>query len=427
MNEEGSLLARLDFDSYRPSQKQFHEGTTPEDAVESRFFYNKKKFPWSAKHWEVCTASSFNKSVKYHINHNFHILLCSVLRIKLPRIEVAEKWTERVRVCWPINVGLNIVEQANLSFGTKPAQTINDIWLNIYLQYFVDKQDLFSEMIGNRKGLQDWKENHEEAYLNIPQPWCYNPSQVCSLKLLLCKNSPVTHDYRFRDVKSLLRIQMLKDGKWEYIAYNKDYFVGTQEELNIPTPELWAGYSYIDNIETTVSESLKKEWIYSISIKENSKIIPSSMPVRNRLQTDKECSAIFWVAQNDAAKSNKQYSNFTNNPEDIYNGDNPFKTMNLLYGEDKRVRDKPADLSSELEMYYNAKSRDIHKGYNMHAIAYNIHDIDHDIGVVMKELNAEIVLDLKEDENEVKQIYNIYVVCQVKVELEYKNGVCHVN
>ena len=425
MMEEGSHYAKLDYDSLQPSQKQFHERIGQGQEPESRYYYDRLKYAWSARHTESCDPTQSGKTIFYEANSNFQFILKSTLRTVLPAITVVDNMKETLRVAWQINVGYNMIKSGSLCYDSKPCQKWFDRSLDVHanLEEDRDKQKELFYLIGNRDGLQEWKTEHPETPINIPLPYYYSEAEISALKLCLCNNSSVTHKFEFADIKELLRIESRDaNGVWKTIAFNQEHFVGTLQELTIPIPNLFIDYSLSPSEIPIMEKLVSNDWIYDIVFAKSKEPHPGGKPFSIELQSKKECHMIYWIAQNEQSRLQRQYSNYTTNPNDIRLGKNPCGTMSLSYGQNQRVVKKPADHSSELDPFLYAKGRPRHKGYNMHMISHEQNNLDHDIGIIHGSQKTEITIDMVYTDPE--QTYNIYVFCKVKTELQYKDGKC---
>lgn len=408
-------VAKLDLESLTDFQRKIYEPKSQDEEIEARFAYNSKKSTWSTHLPIKLQCRQETDEIVYFPNMKFDYLLYTYLRIKLPTLKVKDIYKKNVQICWPHNVGLNIIKQGVLQSDGETCQTINDIWLNIHSQYFMKpgKCSHFNVMIGNVPFLEQWSTLLPEYILTVPQPWYYSNHYGYALPLFLCSGSTITHRYRYRlRFEEILRMRVFNANKqeWTEIPYNFKYLEGVSADEHIAIPELWGRHAEItvDERNWLLEENQKKKnsSIYIEDVvtysSENTYHFGSTIPMDLHCQFPSK--TLYWVAENMQATKNRNFSNFTTNAHSLFEGWNPCQYGKLLYGGVERIPESQHELFDRTEPWYHLQTIPREPGYNVISFAYdNIPQIT-DISVVMEEVKGKLVVKIGNTDPFLKKI-----------------------
>lgn len=402
------------------SALHLHDDHNREEEIDSRFSCEFKKTSWSTSILVQLNSRDEGEWIVYEASPKFNYLLYTCIRQRLLALKVREEYKGLVQICWPHNTMLNYNKLGLLCFDDDVAQTVDDIWFNIYYQHYMDggagKRDHFNLMIGNINYLQEWTDHLPECVCLLPQIWYYCKNEALAIPLFMCSLSKVTHKYKFRNnLNEFLRMRARTDheAEWEEIPFDSSLIEGCPSDNKLPCPELWGRYAQVTDSEINWrKEDNKINTIYIDDIgrwsSEDYKSYGS--PITIDLHFENPCKAIFWVAENLEATANRNYSNFTTNSNDIASGWNPFASGKLLYGSVERIPELDSDFFDRMEPWYRFPSAPCEPGYNSHSFAYKTGELGSDISIVFEssklKLNAKLVLKLGNTDPFLKQIRN---------------------
>jgi hypothetical protein len=398
MTELRNVL-KIDLDSLSGFQKNLHLTLTDEEEMDARFSHEFNKTSWST-HAKVAMSRSDGEMGKivFTANKKYDFLFNCEMRTLLPETRVKDKWEGKVQICWPAKVGHNLIVEGQLLIDDDPINSIDNVWLDIYSQFYADpgqgKRDTYNQMIGNIGFLTSWNNYLPEFPITIRQPWFYCMHESRALPLLQSSMNDIKHIYTLRtNIKDMLRMRIKdKDGKFREIKYNGDYL---ENPKNIPTPELWGRFSQITDAERDWHKTLDRTLYINdvISAKsDNPKTFGQKENVKLHALTP--CKAIFWVGENCDASGNRNFSNYTTNTDDIKQGWNPCETASISYGGSNRVPELPSDHFDASEPMNFFPSCPEEAGYNAYSFAYDSTSLHADTAIVLEGLNASLGLKL---------------------------------
>lgn len=335
-------------------------------------------------------------------NNHFNYLVGSELWQVLPEIRVADKFKEQVQVCWPSNIGLNIVRRATFSTETSSIQSMDYVWINMYSQHFLtlDREHFF-EMIGNVPELTQWSTQLPSYTLTVPQCWDYCRDYGRAFPIGLAHDDHFTHLYKMRKkISSLLRIRVKQGENWvetrlPACRFKDKVLIGLDTDAELPPPELYGFYA-----KTVASELEWRKEQHNTFYTHDVVEIPDELryeagkKFQISLDVESASTAIFFVAEPAKALDSNNYSNFTDNPVDISKGHNPFSKVSLLYGRLQRIPEISSLYSSRTAPARFFPAVPYHKGYNVLPIGFSPDSIDTDVTATLKDLGAKLVLEL---------------------------------
>lgn len=367
--------------------------------VESHFSANCKRMSWATHIPVNMECKNESNTLIYTCNSKFDFFMHCYMRTTFPALEVKDSVKERYQICWPHNVGTNICKEGILRYDDDTAQTIDNVWLDISGQFFIDPgfRDLYNTTIGNIPCLEEWTTSLPEYPTDVPQPWYYSKHISLAIPLCLCSKSRVTHTYTPRlKIEELLRIRVMKNYKdviaddgnkikpiWVPGKFNAKLIKGIPKDGLIATPELWGRYALVTDEERkwhrTASSSIKYiQDIVRIS-SDNPKTYGQTEDLK--ILTTTPCLAMFWVGENMDATKHRNRSNYTTNSEDVYAGWNPCKNASLMIGIGYRFKELPSDHFDRMEPWYYFKSPPTEPGYNACSLSFDPNNLDNDVGI----------------------------------------------
>lgn len=410
-------IAKLDFDNLSPMQVKSHfvdDNNNNTDKIKLRFNFKPKKVSWSDPFTMKLSLTKENDDYLYSCNHKLHYLIHTYLVAKLPQLRVKD---DNVEIAWCPYPGLNMVKKAWLCYNDVTPQWFDDVWLNIYYQFFRKSGKKQLEwMLGNRQQLQSWSKVLPESTLVIPQPWYYSEDLVMAIPLFLCQRNPVIHKYNFRlSISDLLRMRVNQ----QEVPVDPKYIEGYPNDGNIPAPEMWGKYAYVDNDEVNFLVNTTDKLVYHINdivkVSSDEIISKNTNGITVDLHTQEPCRAIFWVMENQESHNRRLYSNYTTN-----DGDNPTLSAKLMYGPNNRIAELNHNHFQYAESYYHFPQQPMTNGYNVYSFSYQPSSISNDIGVVFHGLNAKLSIKLRPSNTD----YIPHIYCMVIRELNMNINLC---
>lgn len=424
MSEENVL--KLEINSITDFQKELHYSKDPkdnQDQVNSRFICTLDKYAWCA-HTKVkmrprSEHNEEGEEVIYTASKKFDVLFKSEVHINLLPIKVNDKFKSRIEICYPHNPGHNICYSGELKVDDDHHQTIDSIWLDIYSQFYMKSgtgmREHYDRMIGNIPCLTEWNTELPGVKLIVPQPFYYSRNTRVGLRTLRSSMNTVTHHYKIRNkITDILRMRVRvktdeeseDEPMWKEIPCNLKYLDIIGNRKTLPVPELWGRYSLmtdeerewhksfssVDPTRANFNGKIRPNVIYTEDIVVASSDNPTSLGSTDviPLHCKSPCKALFWVAQNIEAIENRNFSNYTTNPDDLYGGWNPCANIDLKYGGTPKIRKwshEHFDLSECWDFFPSAPSE---PGYNAMSYSYDPKSLNADTAIVLESLNASL-------------------------------------
>ncbi len=392
--------AKEELNSLTDFQKEIHVTSSATEDIMSNFYKPFIKSTWNSNISMKLKCSNDGHETVYTANNSFHFLIYTYMRFQLPKITVNEKYKDTVRVAWCHNVGTNIINQTSFKEDDEVFHTWDNTWADIYFQFYQKigegKRDNHNIGIGNIECLENWSTSLPEYYINVQQPWFYS-EHVQHAFPLFYKGSQTRaeHRYVFRNkISELLRVQILENGEWKDTIKKIHKYISVRGDITtINTPELWGRYSFNTETEIKWLKSCSKDRTYYTK-----DIEICDIPNTNRyktisevnLQCNNPCLAMFWVAQNNEALSLNNYSNYTTDSKNLYNGWDPIKTTTLKYGTTYRLDNMASDHFNIAESRNHFSSSPNERGYHAYSFANDSTAYDGDTGVVFSGINAKL-------------------------------------
>lgn len=435
-----TIICKYEYDVLNDFQKELHFVNDQSD-ITSVFYKEYRKTMWYAQSSVKlkCTGSG-ESELSYTVNNMFHELLYTYMRQNFPALRVKSNWANRVQICWTHNMGTNIVQQGRLKFDDDVPQTIDSVWYDIYSQFYMKPgfRAHYDVCVGNLPILEDWTTNLPEYTTNIIQPF-YHAVDACRAIQLFYFSSlaSITYNYKVRNnISEMLRMRcrlpdkefkdekgnvIRKDPIWKEYPVNLKYIEGAGPSATLKTPEVWGRYAYLSDEEI--------EWYKMCEVEEvvegDKKVMRSKDKViyiedvvscnstnpqmlGSSVQVDLDCKtpakAIFFVSENLTARNNRSFSNYTTCADNLYKGWNPNKAVTLAYGGSHRLDNMDIDHFDKIECWKHFPSPPSEPGYNAYSFAYDSTSLDADVGIVMNEIKAKLLITLGNTDPHLKPI-----------------------
>lgn len=319
------------------------------------------------------------------------------MRFMSPLIRVKSEFKGRVRIAWCHNLGTNVVKQAVFKEDDDVYQTWDNVWADIYFQFYQDggagKRETHNIGVGNVACLENWSEFLPSYPINVDQPWFYSLDNANAFPIFY-KNSQTRAEHRYkqrRKIADLLRVQILgRDNKWKNTIRNIHKYLDMGPSATLKLPELWGRYAYITEPEIKWYKCGGTRSFFIRNIESCDTPNPNKYKsiAQINLHCTNPCLAVFWVSENLDATANHNYSNYTTDIDDLYSGWDPIKTTTLKYGTIPRLDNMPSDHFSIAEQRKHFPSAPSVRGYHGYSFASDSSSFHGDIGMVFDKMNA---------------------------------------
>ena len=400
-----TTIAKEELDSFTQEQRDLHvvdEG----GAIMFNFYRVFEKSTWySSVLMKLKSTDDGDSETVYETNKSFHYLTYSYMRFSTPHLKIRPELEGKCEFAFCHNLGTNISSHAVFKETDIPYHTWDNVWADIFFQFFqksgAGKRDNHHIGIGNIPELEDWSSEKESCNVNVEQPWFYGLDR-CYAYPIYATNSQTKAEHRYtwrRKLSDLIRIRILNaDGDWQELAgkIDIDEYLDTEKCTHIKTPELWGRYALLSKPELThyKRKGTRSFFIRDIEIcdtpNENKFGTTADIP----LDCNKICLAFFWVAENNNATTLRNYSNYTTNKFDLYQGRDPITATTLKYGNSIYFDKLPSDHFSIAQPREHFPSSPDEIGYHGYSYASDCANYDADIGVVLGNLKAKLLCNI---------------------------------
>ena len=389
MTERMHNVAKWELKTFSEFQKKLHTG---DGKVTLRFQLEVKRVSWGVNVTEKVEGTDSENpdghQVIYSINHKFDYLMWNYLQFEVPAVKVPEKFRGKVQICWTPNLFHNMIKEAHFREDSESIQRIDQVWLDVHAQNFIkgDFRKMYMAKAGNIRALTEWNDVLPRMSLKLPQSqWMYGKRRQIAFPLFLCRESSIDHQYLFNlSASSLLRVRARENSEdpWQYIDFQPKFVTGLKADGRLPTPEMFARYAMITDIEKQwIKDHGSKEIYYDdvVSIDEDTEYRYGDNP-NLVLDTTYPCKAAFFHAENQRARGSRYMSNYTTDSEDHMEGWNPIVSAGLSYGSDKRVPHLPSDSFDFIEPFFGLDTIASEPGYNVMILSFDLPSVYGDVG-----------------------------------------------
>lgn len=379
-------------------QKSIHEGSDGENFY-SRFHKVYIKTTWYCSDLRPLQNFVDGEDIIYKPDNNYHYLLYTYLRFTLPMIKVKEEYKSIVQIAWCHNIGSNIVKFASFKEDDLAYQSLDPVWYDFYFQFFMNngtgKRKNHKIGIGSIPLLEDWNTKLPSYPINVEQPWFYSDSP-CNAYPLFYRNSQSRAEHRYtfrRKVSDLLRIRIWKNEEWStVITEDHLHCIDFGKSTLIEKPTLWGGYACITDKELAAyRNNMPKKEIYVRDVEICDAENPCKYGQKSEISLDctNPCLAMFWCAENQEAVKYKNYSNYTCNSEDLYEGWDPIQHNTLKYGNNNKFNMLESDHFNIAISRKHFSSSPSECGYHAYTFAWNAKKCE--VGVTFYGLKAKLI------------------------------------
>jgi hypothetical protein len=387
-------IAKLDIDTISEFQKKMHMPLPDGGELVSDFYQEFHRTSWYT-HMPIKFDSlpGTDGKVVYPVNPTFDYLIYSYMRQNFPALEVKDKLKGKIQIAWCHNLATNNVEKAELFFDDQDAQKIDSVWFDIHSQFFMEPgyREHYNVSVGNVPFLEQWGSFLPAYTTNVAQPWYYCRDTSLAIPISACSLSKITHHYSFRDkVSKLLRMRGKTKEGWTTMRPKMEFVQGHGND-NLPVAELWGRYAYLSNDEREFHKctSKRKTYIDDIIDVDAKDSATFGRTISLDLDCETPCRAFFWVAENEKAREQNNFSNYTTDYSNLHGGWSPVGPISLFYGGQSRLKNMAPDHFSIAECRNHFTSPPSEAGYNGYSFSRDPMSIDAAVGIVMKDLKVK--------------------------------------
>lgn len=392
--------AKAELNSLTQFQKEIHQVDDVEEPLISNFYRDFYKSTWHSNISMKLKCDEDGDELTYSVNTSFHYLSYTFMRYKLPWVRVKPEYRDSVEVAWCHNVGSNKIEKAVFKEDDDLFHKWDSVWYDIYYQFYqyqgAGKREAHEYSIGNIEVLENFSTCLPEWSINIDQPWFYSMHSQLSFPIFY-KNTQTRahHRYTLRRFIDLLRVRKRDiNGNWTDITTGIHNYI---EMGNAQKPELWGRYAYISEQEIQHNKDCEESRVFYIRDVEScdaTDVKKYGMTAEIKLQCTNPCLAFFWVAENMDATRKHNYSNYTTDTNDIYNGWDPIKTNELIYTASNQTRFTNAESDhfsvAEPRKHFPSAPSITYRGYHALSYAWDSTSFDAEVGIVLSDLGATL-------------------------------------
>lgn len=395
--------AKDELDSIIKYQDDIHMLTEEEisrgDSIESLFYREFVKSFWFSTTCMPLAPTPHGNEIIYQVNDTFHYLMYTYRTFNLPAVRVRPEYKDTCKIAWCHNPGTNIVKQAFFKEDDDIYNTWDNVWADIYFQFFQTPgegmRDNHYKGVGNVPYLEEWSTFLPSYPINVEEPWFYSFDPATSFPIWY-KNSQVRakHHYLYRrNVSDLLRVKVLEGGKWINKIGNFSKYVDIDPNAQFELPQLHGRYAMITSEEIDLFKckfDKRTFYIRDVVSCDESNVSVYGKTAEIPLSCDTPCQAIFWVSENTNASKIHNYSNYTNDINDLKKGYDPIKSNTLKYGNNPVFEDYPSHHFSIAEARKHFYSAPCEVGYHGKSYAWDCMSYNGDVGIILKRLNAKL-------------------------------------
>jgi hypothetical protein len=336
------------------------------------------------------------------------------MRFSIPDFKVRAELEGKCEFAYCHNLGTNIIKKAVFKDDDAPHHSWDNIWADIYFQFFqkagAGKRTNHNIGIGNIPALEDWSSEKEAYDFNIEQPWFYGIDRCYAFPIYAANNSQNKPEHRYTcrlNLNELIRIRVLENDTWRELSGEVDVskYLDTRKITKIKTPELWGRYALLSDIELAHYKCLgtRSYFTRDVEVCDTANTNEFGTVADVSLTSSKICLAFFWVAENIDATNARNYSNYTTNKYDLYEGRDPITTTTLKYGNTLYLDKLPSDHFSIAQPREHFPSSPDEIGYHGYSYASNCANYDADIGVVFEGLKAKLLCSIDANSKSVEK------------------------
>lgn len=395
---------------YTSSKITNSKGEQKFENMASDFHHVIRKATWYSSSLIKLNPSVDNDSVTYQVNSTFHFLCYVYRRYILPHISVKAEYRDKVMICWPHNVGVNSIKTVSFLEDDVPYHNFDATWYDINSQFYTRPgfRENYDRGVGNISFLENWSHMLPSYPINVEEPFFYSLDSSYAFPMFYKgTQARVIHAYDMRrKIVNLLRMKKQnKRGLWTYITDGKKickYLEGISVNSVIPTPELWGRYAYVTDAELNIYKCSREAQVYYIKTVENfdalNRVTYEDKAIIG-LNCKSPCLAIFWVAENQDAVAVHNFSNYTTNTDNVYEGYDPIATNDLIYETGSTAIPWKSMDSDHFNIASSRKhfpSSPCDFGYHGHSFAWDSTSVDVQIAIILAKLGAKLAVSIRD-------------------------------
>lgn len=403
-----SNIAKLELESITELQKELHSTTTPTESIISIFYREFHKTTWYSSLPLKLKCTEDADELVYTVNNTFHYLFYTYMRQFYPAIKVIKKLQDKVRIAWPHNVGTARIISAQFKVDDDVFHSFDSIWCDIYFQFYMKPgfREHHNMSIGNVPFLEGWRTCLPSYTTNVEQPWCYSMDTSLAFPIFYCSTqSTVSHRYKLRPkVFDMLRMSVIEErdehgNPTKFRELEKPiykFLEGVTDDTLLRQPELWGQYAYVTDQELEFIRTCAKDkdkrtfFIKDVASFDTSNPNTYGQAAEIALHCDTPCLAMFWVAENIEAREKRNFSNYTTDRNNLYDGWDPIRKTSLRYGGNIRLNEMDSDHFSIAQPRKHFPSPPSEPGYHAYSFAYDSTAIDAEVGIVFAGMKASL-------------------------------------
>lgn len=426
------------------------ESTEANEVIYSNHYGLIKKYSWGTIQ-KAPMRISYNIQndgyVSFKVHEKMDHLIKTYITAEFPIVKVKPEYEETIQICWTHNLGHNFYDSISLMFNDKTIMTLNSKYLDFHAQMMMDshKRKLYRKLIGDEKYVGDWGKQTIKYTTTTPIPFGYSKDTTKSILLHKIQLDNLLHVVKYKTkLNSLIRMRKFNPdtNTWEHIKFKYKYVsisgISDPATYNFKRPLMWAEYDTIMQDE--------KEWLddfYKIPENEihpkflNGKlpiqiyvdlvhmlppiIVTSNSNIIVPLNYNLPCKGIFWMCHNNISEKLSYHSNYTTDPINADNGENPLEVVSMKYTQSGKYKfyKFPIYHFNDIVSYYDTKSTCYQQGYNFFTLCHDINtqqDSQYDI-VFENNSKAELILEFKNNLSDYN--YTIHVGLLVTGRIDY--------
>jgi len=240
----------IEFETLTEIQKELHEA---EDTV-SIFLETDDKVTWYSKKDDVCERHEYGNNVyKYLVNRDYDVLSGCYLKFVLPDIRVKNEYMKNVRVKWKQDIGIRIIEKAQLMIKNTVVSELSQPTLHVIynIMYPRDKKLLIYRDLNYGDSNDEYSTQMLSDTIVCTQPWFFTFNNNRALKLFMLEDD-IQFKYTLNNrIEDLIDIQRHIDGRWTTVNASsyKEYLLCSMREQQFIAPDLVCEYALIPDTD----------------------------------------------------------------------------------------------------------------------------------------------------------------------------------
>lgn len=428
------LCAKEEFDKMTPLHNEMSIPGGKEKIVSIRY-RPVVKTVWYSTNKVKCVRTEVDNTVTFKLpknTENISFICGCYLKQDWPAVSVRPDFTSSIRIAMTPFMGFHHVIHATLMLP-QVAQTLQPKVYEFYYNYDKLNRPYADIRCGNLAEMTTWTSELRAVQTTVNQPWFYTINDYQALRLDFDGVNVVDvfqHDYQIhRNLSQLLRMQKLVNGAWVDIPYDSKYII---TESVLPLPELWLEVSSHseDEMDFYKCNNLNKMYYHDFIVQ---KSINPIKKLSNHIFTSEDfstlpCSALVWLAENEAAKRFNFSSNYTNNFQEREHGTNPCVRTTFRYKSDSGAV-KWDNLEAchfdqaEPDNRFKKAFGPSQPGWNVRCFTTDPFEV-WDLGPNLKGVEANFVIQIGNghDDTSDNSLYNVYLIMMVTRKLSTLNG-----